>query len=238
MSKTVSTALADVSVEGTVCLDAGAGAGNSAAVLEDRGAGSVLTVTNNASQAASVRERFSTDSVVTTLHADLRAVPLPEDTVELVTAHALFNVVATPETAAIVRELTRVTAPGGRLVVDDYSPLPDGPVRDLFGAANAVGELNTARPTYTFYPREHLRWLFEHAGWTHIRTTNLLDPVPWPADMLDTHAELIANQAATFPDELANGLRDRTSMTREQGGDGVETGEMYSLLFRLPHELE
>lgn len=233
MSETLTTALADISVEGAVCLDAGAGAGNTAAALQDSGADSVLTVTNDASHAVSVRERFSTDSGVTTLHADLRSVPLPADAVELVTAHALFNVVATPETTAIIRELARVTAPGGRVVVDDYAPLPDGPVRDLFAAANAVGELNTARPTYTFYPREHLRWLFERAGWTHVRTASLLNPVPWTADLLDTHAELIASQAATLPDELAVALRDRASAIREQAGDSVETGEMYSLLFRL-----
>lgn len=234
MSETVAAALADVSVNGRTCLEAGAGAGNATATLRDRGATPVLAVTNDAEHAGTVSARFAGDDGAETLYADLRSVPLPDDAVDLVTAHALFNVVATTEIAAMVAELTRVTAPGGELVVDDYDPLPAGPVRELFGVANAVGELVGSRPTYTFYSRTHLRRLFEGHGWRHERTKTLLDPVPWDGELLDTHERLTEEDAAALSEGLAESLCERAAAARDRAGDGVDAGKMYSLRFRLP----
>lgn len=234
MSETVAAALADVSVDGRTCLEAGAGAGNATTALCDRGATPVFAVTNDAEHAATVSARFAGDDGAETLYADLRSVPLPDDAVDLVTAHALFNVVATTEIAAVIAELTRVTVPGGELVVDDYDPLPAGPVRELFGVANAVGELAGSRPTYTFYDRAQLRGLFEGHGWPHERTKTLLNPVPWDGELLDAHERLITEEAAALPEELAEPLCERAEAVRDRAGDGTDAGEMYSLRFRLP----
>lgn len=231
---TIATALEGIPVAGRTCLEAGAGAGNATAALRERDADRVYAVTNDTEHAETVRERFRDDDGTATVFGDLRAVPLPDDAVEVVTAHALFNVVATPEATPIVEELTRVTAPGGWLVVDDYAPVPAEAVRELFGLANAVGELTDARPTFTFYPRDHLRALFSSAGWQLVDSRTLLDPVPWTADLLDTHADLIEEQIETLPDDIGEGLQNRLHAVRRRAGDGVETGTMYSLVFRLP----
>jgi len=231
--ETIATALADVPVAGRHCLEAGAGAGNATAALLDEGAARVAAVTNDADHAATVRDRFRDERRATAVLADLRAIPLPDDTVDVVTAHGLFNVVAPPAVTPVVDELTRVTAPGGWLVVDDYDPI-DGPVRDLFALANAVGELADAQPTFTFYPRTHLRDLVTAAGWQHQWTRTLLDPVPWTADLLDAHAELIREDAAALPEELADATETRLRQVRERAADGVDVGQMYSLAFRLP----
>jgi SAM-dependent methyltransferase len=232
--ETVATALADVPVAGRTCLEAGAGAGNATAALRARDAARVYAVTDDPDHAATVADRFDDDPVAAPLLGDLRAIPLPDDAVGVVTAHALFNVVPTPAATGIVDELTRVAAPGSRLVVDDYDPVPDEAVRDLFAVENAAAELVDARPALTFYPREQIRSLFEAAGWAHERTETLLDPVPWTADLLDAHAELAAERAGELPDPAAAALRERARTVRERLGDGVETGEMYSLAFRLP----
>jgi len=93
--ETVRTALDDRPVEGAVCLEAGAGVGNTTAGLLEAGAGRVYAVTNDAEHADTVRERVGAGGPdrVATLEADLRATPLPDESVDLVTAHGLCNVV-------------------------------------------------------------------------------------------------------------------------------------------------
>jgi SAM-dependent methyltransferase len=228
---TLRTALEDVPVTGSTCLEAGAGAGNATAALRERGAGRVYAVTDDDAHVRDVADRFDADEAAVPVRGDLRAIPLPDDAVEVVTAHALFNVVSTTEIADIVAELTRVIEPGGYLVVDDYGPIPDAPVRELFAVANAVGELDDARPTFTFYPRPHVRALLEGFGWSHEWSRTLLDPVPWTSELLDTHTELIRERADDLPDELGGPLKDHARTVRDRLGDGVETGEMYSLVF-------
>jgi SAM-dependent methyltransferase len=236
-TETVATALAGVPVEDRRCLEAGAGVGNATAALCNRGAAAVHAVTDDPEHAAGVADRFAGDGRVSTLRADLRALPLADDAVGVLTAHALFNVVPTPDASPIVAELTRVAEPGAWMVVDDYSPILDDDVRALFGVANAVGELDDARPTFTYYPSDHLRALFEAKGWAHEHERTLLDPVPWSADLLDTHLDLLverAERAGHLPNALAGALRERATSVRAAVGETGETGEMYSLAFRLP----
>jgi Methyltransferase domain. len=230
---TLTDSLAGVPTAGRAALEAGAGAGGATAALRAGDASPVYSITNEREHATGVHEQFPGDGVVT-LQADLRAIPLPDDAVEVVTAHALFNVVPTTDAAAIVEELTRVTAAGGTVVVDDYAPVPDGDTRALFGAGNAVSELVECEPTYTFYPASHLRGLFEAAGWEHTETTTLLDPVPWTAELLDAHAEIASDRTELPPDPLASALRDHIEHVREEIGERSDTGGMCSLRLGLP----
>ena len=231
---TVTEALSGVRTAGRPALEAGAGAGNATAALRAGEAAPVYAVTNDREHAAGVRERFTGDGGVRTIRADLQAIPLPVDAVEVVTAHALFNLVPTTDVAAIVAELTRVTAPGGTVVVDDYGPVPDEPTRALFGVGNAVSELVDATPTYTFYPAAHLRSLFEAAGWSHAETTTLLEPVSWTGDLLDAHAEIASDRAGVLPEPLASALREHIERVRAAVGEQSETGRMYSIRLDLP----
>jgi SAM-dependent methyltransferase len=233
-SDPVADALTEVRTAGRPALEAGAGAGDATAALREGDARPVYAVTNDHGHAAGVRDRFADDTEVHTLAADLQAIPLPDDTVEVVTAHALFNLVPTTDAGQIVAELTRVTAPGGTVVVDDYGPVPDEETRALFGAGNTVAELVDGQPTYTFYPATHLRSLFEAAGWSHIETTTLLDPVPWTADLLDAHAEIASGRAGSLPDPLASALRDHIERVRRRAGEHSDTGRMYSVRLVLP----
>jgi len=233
---TVATALEDRSVEGATCLEAGAGVGNATAGLLAAGAERVYAVTNDADHARTVRERVARDDPdrSVALEADLRRLPLADDTVDVVTAHGLFNVVPPASLDAIAAEMTRVAASDCQLVVDDYEPLPsDAEVRELFAAENAASQLAIGRPALTFYPVAVLRRLFEGYGWEFDRRRTLLDPVPWTEQHVEAHAGEIRSAAAELSEQQRSRFVDEADrLAREIGEE--RAGEMYSLALELP----
>lgn len=233
--ETVTTALSDRPVSGAVCLEAGAGVGNTTAGLLAAGASRVYAVTNDADHAGTVRERVGRDAPDRTavLEADLRALPLPDESVDVVTAHGLCNVLPPSSLAPVLDELTRVAAPGCHLVVDDYEPLDGAAVRDLFALENAAAELAENRPALTFYPSALLRALVTGYGWQFDRERTLLDPVPWTANHVEAHADVARSHAETLPREVAEALTARTDSVAADVGEEA-AGEMYSLAFRHP----
>ncbi|WP_265108535.1 class I SAM-dependent methyltransferase [Halosolutus halophilus] len=241
--ETVTAALADRPVTGRVCLEAGAGVGNATAGLLDAGATRVYAVTNDREHATAVRERVDNRTVdriddeigrAAVLEADLRRLPLTADSVELITAHGLFNVLPPASLESVAAELTRVATPGCHLVIDDYEPLPeDAAVRELFALENAATELAEGRPALTFYPAAVLRRLFVGYGWQFDRERTLLDPVPWTASHVEAHADATRTAASEVPGELGADLTAATEhLATAIGEDSV--GEMYSVALRLP----
>ena len=233
--RTVTTALADRPVTGTVCLEAGAGFGNATAGLLAGGADCVYAVTNDPEHANAVHERVGRDEADRTavLEADLRDIPLGADSVELITAHGLFNVLAPESLEAVATDLTRVAVPGCHLVIDDYHPPPDGAgVRELFALENTATELATSRPALTFYPEAVLRRLFMGYGWAFDRTLTLLDPVPWTASHIEAHTTATLSMCSRLPSELGEPLA--TEAERVATAIGEESvGTMYSIALRL-----
>jgi len=231
---TVTAALADRPVAGAVCLEAGAGVGNATAGLLAAGGTHVYAVTNDREDARTVRERVDASPArLSVLLADLRATPLSNDSVDVITAHGLFNLLAPAAAAAVARELARVAAPGCHLVVDDYAPLPDGAaVSSLFALESAIGQMVEGRPGLTFYPAATLRELFVGQGWEFDREQTLLDPVPWTASHLDAHAEVARSTAAGLPDGLCGPLRAEIDH-RRAAVEEERVGTMYSLAFRF-----
>jgi len=185
-------------------------------------------VTDDPDHAAVVRDR-SDDGRLTVLRADLRVTPLPADSVDLVTAHALFNVLPPAATTAVVAEVTRVARPGADLVVDDYAPIPESaPARRLFAVENAA-ELADGEPALTLYAAAGLRRLFAGHGWRHDRMRTLLDPVPWCGDLVDAHLSVVRETVQGLDGELADELLAEACRRAD-----TAVGEMYSLAFRLP----
>ncbi|WP_049922433.1 class I SAM-dependent methyltransferase [Halopiger djelfimassiliensis] len=232
--RTVRRALADRTIDGRVCLEAGAGVGNATVGLLEAGAAEVYALTDDAEHARDVRDRVAGDDRGSILRADLRSIPLPDDAVDVVTAHALFNVLPPADAATVAAELTRVVAPGGCLVVDDYAPLPgSSPVRRLFAVENAAAELAAGRPALTFYPVAGLERLFAGYGWRLDRTRTILEPVPWTSDLLEAHADVVRRHTATLPAALAEPLVDRADRLVDEIGSAA-VGEMYSLAMTAP----
>ena len=234
--ETVQTALDDRPVAGKTCLEAGAGVGNATAGLLAAGAERVYAVTNDSDHAETVRERVGRDAAERTavVEADLREIPLPDDSAGVITAHGLFNVIPPASLPAVAAELTRVAAADCHLVVDDYEPLPeDAAVRDLFAVENAAAELAESRPALMFYPAAALRRLFAGYGWEHDRRRTLLDPVPWTERHVDAHAEAARESAASLPDDLGDPLSAAADRLAKRIGE-ESVGTMYSLAMRLP----
>ena len=238
--KTVATALDDRSVAGKRCLEAGAGVGNATAGLLANGADRVYAVTNDRDHARTTRRRVdeADDSTagdrLAVLEADLRAVPLPDDSVDVITAHGLCNVLEPAALSAVAKELSRVAAPGAGLVVDDYDPIPDdAAVGDLFAVENAASELARGRPALTFYPAAFLRRFFAGHGWEFRRERTLLEPVPWTESHVAAHADRAVAVAADCPGESGEALAAAARrLAAEIESESV--GRMYGLAFRLP----
>ena len=233
--ETVTAALADRQVEGQVCLEAGAGVGNTTAGLLAGGAERVYAVTNDTDHAAVVRERVGDGNAdrLAVVEADLRSTPLSTDSVDLVTAHGLCNVLPPADLDAVAAELTRVTKPDGHLVVDDYAVPPAGAaVNRLFALENAAAQVVDGRPALTFYPPAVLAAVFADHGWTVERKKTLLEPVPWTEAHLDAHAEVVREYAEMLPDSLGEPLAAMAEDLVSAIGS-ERTGTMYSLAFRL-----
>ncbi len=233
---TVETALEDRPVSGAICLEAGAGHGNATAGLLEEGASRVYAVTDDRAHASAVRDRVAGADADRTavLEADLRDVPLASDSVDLVTAHGLCNLLSLAEIGSVAAELTRVAAPGCHLVIDDYEPLPeDAAVRELFALENAATELAHGRPALTFYPVAVLRRLFAGYGWEFDRERTLLEPVPWTESHLAAHADVVASAASALSDELGERLTAEANRLAATIGE-ESVGTMYSVAMRLP----
>ncbi|EMA58699.1 class I SAM-dependent methyltransferase [Halorubrum lipolyticum] len=250
--RTVATALADRPVAGKRCLEAGAGAGNATAGLLANGAARVYAVTNDRDHARTTRRRVGDEGNrssdgdgndeggddhadrLAVLEADLRAVPLPDDAVDVITAHGLCNVLDPASLSAVAEELSRVAAPGAHLVVDDYDPVPDGAaIGELFAVENAASELSRGRPALTFYPAAFLRRFFAGHGWEFERERTLLEPVPWTESHVAAHADQAVDAAKEGPGETGDALAAAARrLESEIGSESV--GRMYGLAFRLP----
>ncbi|MEF8829286.1 MAG: class I SAM-dependent methyltransferase [Haloarcula sp.] len=233
--ETVTAALADQPVAGQVCLEAGAGVGNTTAGLLAAGAKRVYAVTNEADHAATVRERVGDGHAdrLAVVEADLRATPLATGSVDLVTAHGLCNVLPPADLSAVAAELTRVTKSGGHLVVDDYAVPPAGAaVNRLFALENAAARAVDGRPALTFYPPAVLAAVFADHGWTVERKKPLLDPVPWTEAHLEAHSDVVRGDAEVLPEVVGEPLR-RMADDLVSAIGSERTGTMYSLAFRL-----
>jgi SAM-dependent methyltransferase len=234
--RTVTTALADRPVTGAVCLEAGAGFGNMTAGLLAAGAGRVYAVTNNHEHVGAVHERVDSDDAERTaiVEADLRSLPVATGSVEVITAHGLFNVLEPASLAVVIAELTRVAAPGCYLLIDDYNPPPeDAAVRELFALENAATELATGQPALTFYPEEILRRLCAGYGWEFDSKRILLEPVPWTPSHIEAHTNATLSMCSRLPTEVGACLA--TEVERVATVIGEESvGRMYSLALQLP----
>jgi len=233
--QTVTAALADRPVDGATCLEAGAGVGKTTAGLLADGADRVYAITNDREHARTVRERVGTDDRdrAVVIEADLVQTPLASDSVEIITAHGLCNVLPPDSLDAVLDELTRVAAPGCHLVVDDYEPLPDdAAMRDLFAIENAAAELATGDAALTVYPAAAIRRLVAGHGWEFDRERTLLDPVPWTPNHVAAHADAARASARTLPDDLRKPLLAEIDRLVDAIGE-ESAGTMYSLAFRL-----
>ena len=164
---------------GQRCLDLGAGTGVSTVELARSGAYVVGADLSLGMLAAGAHRG------VPLLAADALALPFADNSFDAVTiSFALRNIV---DTDAALRELARVTKPGGRLVVCEFSHPTWGPFREaylryLMGGLPAVARAVSSNPDAYVYLAESIQaWPDQAAlaqriagnGWTKVGWRNL-----------------------------------------------------------------
>lgn len=116
---------------GETILDVAAGTGTSSASLARNGA-SVVAADFSQGMIEVGRQRQAANPFVSFVQADATALPFDDDTFDAVTiSFGLRNIV---DPQAALAEFYRVTKPGGRVVVCEFSRPPLAPVRAGYGA--------------------------------------------------------------------------------------------------------
>jgi SAM-dependent methyltransferase len=172
-------------------LDAGCGTGNNLRHLAALGTAVGVDVSEDAI-------RFSRDRGVAVARASVLALPFREQSFDLVTSFDVLYHQWVQDDAAAVRELVRVLAPGGLLLVRVPA------LRMLWGAHD---EAVHSRHRYT---RGELRRLFEQAGLTVLRASyanTLLFPLLLARRTLDRLTDRHGSDVGFLPAPLETGFR-------------------------------
>ncbi|WP_446666133.1 class I SAM-dependent methyltransferase [Flexivirga sp. B27] len=156
---------------GSTALDVGCGPGAlTAQLVAELGAGNVRAIDPSPSFVAAARARFPGVDIQ---QASAAALPLPDDSVDFAMAQLVLNFM--PDPVAGLREMARVTRPGGTVAtcVWDLGPTGRAPISFLW---KAVGDLDPASTGEAEMPgaREgQLAELAEQAGLTDVRDGEL-----------------------------------------------------------------
>ena len=160
-------------------LDLAAGTGTSSAVLAERGA---YVVPSDISLGM-LRQGRVQQPGLDFVAGDALALPFPDDTFDAVTiSYGLRNV---ERTLAALKEMHRVTKPGGRVVIAEFST----PVNKLFGhvytnylvaALPTIAKLSSNPVAYGYLAESILAWpdqqgladLMAQAGWQGVEWQN------------------------------------------------------------------
>ena len=238
------SAMDRLNIKGLICLEAGTGAGHMTCYLAKRGAKLVYSISNNQEHLDCARKELPKKYIknVRFIKADLRRLDFLEDeTIDLITAHMLVNVVTPVDVFLIFKELTRVAKNNALIVVNDYNPLSSYQtershiVEELFRIENAVYYLTNGKPALVWYPSEYIADLLKLLGW-RIETIELMyDKTPWEKELLEEHLEVIENECKKLRNE--NLRREMLSQATEilnqvDEDETIYAGTIYSIIAR------
>jgi ubiquinone/menaquinone biosynthesis C-methylase UbiE len=207
---------------GATVADVGCGNGAYLAELARRGfGGHVLGLDLSLGMLAAARDRLTTidpaarpaqetagsHGGVSLLAADATALPLPDGVADLTLAmHMLYHV---PDPSQAVRELRRVTRPGGRVVIVLNGRDHLRQLREAVAAARADGIMRSQRERVTLDDGEALTEPYFSSVTRHDFVSELHIPEPGP--IVDYVRSMSGTQHAADPERLvaavASGLR-------------------------------
>jgi len=191
---------------GATVADVGCGNGAYLAELAGRGfAGRVLGLDLSPGMLAAARDR--SPGYAALLAADATALPLPDGVADLTLAmHMLYHV---PDPSQAVRELRRVTRPGGRVVIVLNGRDHLRQLREAVAAARADGIMRSQRERVTLDDGEALTEPYFSSVTRHDFVSELHIPEPGP--IVDYVRSMSGTQHAADPERLvaavASGLR-------------------------------
>lgn len=238
------SAMDKINVVGLICLEAGTGAGHMTRWLAEKGAKLVYSISNNEEHLEYARKRLPKKYVknVKFIKADLRKLDfLERESIDLITAHMLINVVTHVDLFLIFKELTRVAKDGGLMVINDYNPLNSYRtershlIEELFRIENAVSYLVNGKPALVWYPSEYITELLGLLGWKIENVELMYDKTPWDKELLKEHLEVIENGCKKLKNEnLRKGLLYRAKEILDQIDEDeiIYAGTIYSIIAR------
>jgi SAM-dependent methyltransferase len=164
-------------------VDVGCGTGNGALLAAERGAR--VTGVDPAPRLLEVARARATEKGFETAFVvgDAAGIPVSDNVADVVLS--IFGVIFAPDAVAATREMARITAPGGRIVLSAW--IPEGPISQIgriFGMAimKAVGAPPPAGPPMAWHDRDVLSGLLEPHGFdvtleqhTHLFRASSLD---------------------------------------------------------------
>lgn len=168
---------------GAAVLDVAAGTGVLANELSRRGAAEIVALDLSHRMLSAGRERMA--ARIVPVSGDARSLPFPDATFDAVTIG--FGLRNLPDPEAGIAEFARVTRPGGRLVVLEFSTPTWEPFRRVYerylvGALPRVAEIVSSSPAAYRYLAESIllwpdqaglaRWIAAN-GWGDVRYRNL-----------------------------------------------------------------
>jgi ubiquinone/menaquinone biosynthesis C-methylase UbiE len=164
-------------------LDAGCGSARLTLALADAGAAEVVGFDTSAERLAQGRARIAAHPGVTLVEADFdRALPFGDGRFGAAVSRLALMIAADP--VATLRELRRVTAPGGRVVTALWAPVGENP---WFGLPRAAAE-TVADPDRANYARafgrlgdpEEAAQVHRAAGLADVRAESLRETLDVP----------------------------------------------------------
>jgi ubiquinone/menaquinone biosynthesis C-methylase UbiE len=193
---------------GETVADVGCGNGAYLAELARRGfAGRVLGLDMSPGMLAAARERLTSvgGGAVALITADATALPLPDGAADLTLAmHMLYHV---PDPSQAVRELRRVTRPGGRVVIGLNGPDHLRELREIVAYARGDGRWGGRRERVTLDDGEVLaRSCFSTVA-RHDFVSELRVPDPQP--IADYVRSMSGTQHSADPERLVAAVVSR-----------------------------
>jgi SAM-dependent methyltransferase len=186
---------------GATVADVGCGNGAYLAELASRGfTGRVLGLDMSLGMLAAARDRLTSVGPlgVALIAADAAALPLPDGVADLTLAmHMLYHV---PDPSEAVRELRRVTRPGGRVVIGLNAPDHLRELREIAAAARGDGRPGGRRERLNLDDGEALARASFSAVARHDFVTELRVPDPQP--IADYIRSMSGTEHSADPDRL------------------------------------
>lgn len=200
---------------GEIVLDIGCGTGNAAIVAAELGA--IVTGVDPAARLLEVAEKTARDRglAVRFVEGTASAVPVEDHAADLVVS--IFGVIFAPDPVEAARELARVTAPGGRVVLTAW--LPTGGLWATHQRAGAFMQKvlgQTQRPPFEWHDPKALAGLFAPHGFEVEQSVERIEftgssPEQYFDEVSQPHPMAVSGLAALADrddaDEIAAGLR-------------------------------